>query len=306
MKRDASRQLTVVLTAVLLDALWGDPANQWHPVAWMGKLIAGLQKKVPTVGRLRPLLGGGVIAFGGALLLWGIGRLLLRLPDPLRWVVETAVLKTTFSLHGLIAAAKDVEHALQENDLPQARHWLGWHLVSRDTSQLNEQQIVAATIESLAENLSDGVIAPLFYYRVGGLPAALAYRYLNTCDAMLGYRDVTHEWLGKIPARTDDFLNLVPARLTAWGILVPNLIRRNCAGWRIYWRDRQKTDSPNAGHPMSAMAGVLGVELEKVGQYRLGRGQRAPQTADIRQAMRLLYAAAFICLSCLFLWRKWR
>lgn len=308
MKHEAPRRLVVVVLALVLDLVLGDPPNRWHPVAWMGTLIARLQAMMPTEGRLQPFLGGGVITLGGGALLWSIGKLLLILPEPLRLLGETAVLKTTFSLRGLVRAAQDVEAALQTGDLPKARHWLGWHLVSRDTSRLTESQIAAATIESLAENLSDGVVAPLFYYHLGGMPAALAYRYINTCDAMLGYRDVAREWLGKVPARLDDFLNLLPARLTAVGIMVSGQWSSTRGQWtemwRVYWQNRSQTDSPNAGHPMSAMAGALGVELEKIGQYQLGHGQRAPQTADIRRAIGLLYGAALISLSLLFLWRR--
>ncbi len=305
MKQDTKRQLSVVIGALLLDEIVGDPPNQWHPVAWMGTMIGRLRQFAPLEGRLRPFLSGGLISLGGASLMWGAGRLLACLPEPARWLVETAVLKSAFSLRGLIRASEDVQHALQDDDLEQARHWLSWHLVSRDTSQLNANQVAAATIESVAENLSDSVIAPLFYYRLGGLPLALAYRYLNTCDAMLGYRD-EREWLGKIPACVDDVLNFCPARLTAAGILRAKGMEDG--DWErpltIYQRDRQQTDSPNAGHPMSAMAGTLGVELEKVGQYKLGAGQRAPEANDIQRANRLLHGALAVCLGLIFLWPR--
>lgn len=248
-------------------------------------------------GAALPFVSGFVITVEGAGWMWVIGRMITKLPDPLRWIAEVAILKTTFSLSGLVNAAGDVEAALENDDLDEARKWVSWHLVSRDTSALDESQVVAATVESLAENLSDGVIAPLFFYRMGGLPAALAYRYVNTCDSMLGYRDAEREWLGKFPARFDDVLNFVPARLTALGILGVGWVE----GWfvgsldgkpaEIYWRDNRTTDSPNAGHPMSAMAGALDVELEKVGQYRLGAGLKKPVSADIRRAIHMLYKA---------------
>jgi adenosylcobinamide-phosphate synthase len=301
-----------ILLAFLIDTLWGDPPNRWHPVAWMGTLITQLRRRMPASGRLGLLLGGSVIALGGAGLVWGIGlalqRVTARLPWPLHLLAEAAVLKSTFSLRGLVGAARDVETALLAGDLPQARRWLGWHLVSRETGQLDESQVAAAAIESLAENLSDGVVAPLFYYRLGGLPAALAYRYLNTCDALLGYRDAEREWLGKVPARADDIANLIPARLTAWGILVAQRLASNFGAGAnlstavaIYRRDCAKTTSPNAGHPMSAMAGVLGVELEKVGHYRLGGGLARPQPSDIERAVRLVYLASGLCLGAFYL-----
>lgn len=306
--------LLIILAAIGLDLLAGDPPNRWHPVVWMGNLISHLRKLIPAKGQLEPLLGGAVIAWGGAGLVWMIGELvdlgLGFFPRWVRFLVKTAVLKSTFSLRGLLSAASDVEDALLAHDLPEARKWVSWHLVSRDTSQLDPSQVTAATIESLAENLSDGVIAPLFYYQLGGLPAALAYRYLNTCDAMLGYRDEAREWLGKASARTDDLFNIIPARLTAVGILLTKSGQQVASGkWHtkpqppvpsfqspmsIYLRDASQTDSPNAGHPMSAMAGVLGVELEKVGQYQLGKGLPKPQPSDIGRAKRVLMLATGI------------
>jgi adenosylcobinamide-phosphate synthase len=175
---------------------------------------------------------------------------------------------------------------------------LSWHLVSRDTSTLDESRIAAATIESLAENTSDSAIAPLFWYAVAGLPGALVYRFLNTADAMLGYRDAEREWLGKAAARLDDVANLIPARLTALCMILsaPWLGGRMEGGWRIWRRDAGTTASPNAGHPMSAAAGVLGVELEKVDHYRLGAGQPKPSARDIRRSQRLVIVSVAIAL----------
>lgn len=303
-----------VLFAILLDLWRGDPPNQWHPVVWMGTLIRRLRRLVPPGGKTIPFIGGAIIAWGGALAVGGIGvaieRLVAQFPRPLRWILAAVILKSTFSLKGLVAAARDVEAALVMEDLLQARHWLGWHLVSRDTSTLSEAHIVAATIESLAENLSDGVIAPLLYYSIGGLPAALVYRYLNTGDAMLGYRTEEYEWLGKIPARTDDIANLIPARVTALGILGavamrsmiafaqfdPTAIQNLRMAITIYQRDRGVTASPNAGHPMSAMAGALGIELEKIDYYCLGAGLSVPRPGDIQRAVQLLYGATALSL----------
>ncbi|MEL7235990.1 MAG: adenosylcobinamide-phosphate synthase CbiB, partial [Chloroflexota bacterium] len=277
----------VLLAALLLDLLLGDPPNRWHPVAWMGSAIYRLRQATPERGKF---IYGGMVAWGGGLIIWGllsaVLRLTNRLPAPLNWLVRAWLLKTTISLRGLNNAAHEIETALRRDDLLEARRLLSWHLVSRDTSQLNASQIAAAAIESVAENTSDGIIAPLFWYGVGGLPAALTYRYLQTCDSILGYRDAEREWLGKIPARTDDLLNLIPARLTALCIV---LLRPH--GWHVWRRDARRTASPNAGHPMSAMAGVLNVELEKVGHYRLNSGTRPPEIDDIRHARHLMVGA---------------
>ncbi|HHB91083.1 MAG TPA: cobalamin biosynthesis protein CobD [Anaerolineae bacterium] len=290
------KRITVILLALLLDQFLGDPPNRWHPVAWMGRGIAWSQRHAPGGGEApaRQLAYGGAIVLVGVSLAATAGVLLARLARSLAWpgiVVEALALKATFSLRGLIRAARQVETALLAHDLPSARRWLSWHLVSRSTEELDASQVAAATIESVAENLSDGVLAPLTWYTIGGLPAAWAYRFLNTADAMLGYRDPAREWLGKIPARADDLANLLPARLTAlFIILAAPLAGGNvCRAWRIWRRDARKTTSPNAGHPMSAMAGALGVRLEKSGHYVLGDELAAPIPSDIERAIHLVH-----------------
>jgi adenosylcobinamide-phosphate synthase len=223
-----------------------------------------------------------------------LGVLTRLIPGTLGLLSEAYILKTAIGLRGLSLAGEEVQRALEAGDLPEARRLLSWHLVSRDTSQLSAAQVAGATVESVAENASDGVLAPLFYYALGGLPAALAYRYSNTGDAMLGYHDAEREWLGKSPARWDDLLNLIPARLTALLLIAlsPLVGADRARALAIWRRDARTTASPNAGHPMSAMAGALGVALEKVGHYHLGAGQAAPTTGDIRRSVRLVKLAA--------------
>jgi adenosylcobinamide-phosphate synthase len=284
-----------ILLALLLDRLLGEPPNRFHPVAWMGSLIGAVRRWVPRQGRWTPLLyGAGLIISGAVLVAWlgvVLERLLLRIPWPLGWLVTAAVLKLTFSLRGLAQAARQVQQALEAGDLPQAQHLLSWHLVSRDTSQLSGSQVAGAAVESVAENASDGLVAPLFYYLLGGLPAALAYRFLNTADAMLGYRDPVHEWLGKVPARLDDLVNLIPARLTACLMIMaaPFVGGSGRQAWVVWRRDARQTASPNAGQPMSAMAGALEVELEKVDHYRLGVGNLFPVAMDIARSLRIVH-----------------
>lgn len=287
--------------AVVLDLLLGDPPNRLHPVAAMGWLIGRLRKRSPVRGKLRPFLAGCGIVLVGVALCVAVGALVLVLRDHAHWIgfiTEIVVLKMTFSVRGLAGAASAVRQALVNSDLPEARRLLSWHLVSRDTSSLDEPRVAAAVIESVAENASDGVIAPWAFYLVGGLPAALAYRFANTADAMLGYRDAEREWLGKVPARFDDVLNWLPARLTAALVVLaaPWIGGSVFRGLRVWWRDAGTTASPNAGRPMAAAAGVLGVELEKAGHYRLGAGGALPAAADIGRAVRLLYAITGIAL----------
>lgn len=292
------RRALALLSAVLTDAMLGDPPSRFHPVAWMGNWIGLLKKIAPQRGPLADLLYGAAAVGLSTLTLWLTGMWATRHLARWRlgWLAEGALLSQLIAWRGLMRAGEAVARPLERGDLDEARRQLGWHLVSRDVSRLDPSLVAAGAIESLAENSSDSVVAPLFWYAIGGLPAALAYRFLNTADAMLGYRDEEHEWLGKSAARADDAVNLVPARLTALLIVAGAALGAGNAGsaWRIWRRDGGKTASPNAGQPMSAAAGGLEVVLEKVGHYRLGEGLAKPQAADISRTNRILSTAVLL------------
>ena len=297
--------------AMALDLTLGDPPNRAHPVAWIGSALILARRRLPKRGRLVPCLAGAgvmVVGVGGAV---AVGRLLDRgiaaLPHLAGWVAEAVALKALFSIRGLIRAGGLVAGALRRGDLAEARALAAWHLVGRPTAELDGPRVAAAAIESVAENASDGVVAPLLFYAVGGLPAALAYRVINTADSVLGHRDAGREWLGKVPARLDDLANLVPSRLTALGFILaaPGIGGRMAGAARIWWRDRNATASPNAGHPMAAAAGALGVELEKVGHYRLGAGLRLPGAADVDRSVRLLLTMLALVAVALAVLRVW-
>jgi adenosylcobinamide-phosphate synthase len=202
------------------------------------------------------------------------------------------LLKSAFAVRDLAAAALRVRRCLAGDDVDGARGALV-SLVSRETATLTPPLISAAAIESVAENCSDSIVAPLLFYIVGGVPGAVAYRAINTLDAMIGYRGEL-EWLGKAAARLDDVANFVPSRLTALLLAVAAPLGRGSVAraFTIWRRDRARTESPNAGHPMATMAGALGVVLEKQGAYRLGAGLRLPGAEDITRAVRLMSGAA--------------
>jgi adenosylcobinamide-phosphate synthase len=288
------QSLGPIALAVVLDLACGDPPNRFHPVAWIGSGLIAARHRLPTRGRLIPLFCGALLMGTGlvavVVLGVGIGQGLARMPWPFALLAEAILLKSLFSIRGLALAARAVASALRRGDLPEARALASWHLVGRPTGDLDASLIAAAAIESVAENASDSIVAPLFYYGLGGLSGALAYRLINTADSVFGYRDAEREWLGKVPARLDDLANLIPARLTALMIILaaPGAGGRSSRAFRIWWRDAQRTTSPNAGQPMSAAAGALNVELEKVGAYRLGEGLPPPEAADIGRAIRLL------------------
>jgi adenosylcobinamide-phosphate synthase len=291
-------QFLTIPLSIFFDLLLGDPPNRFHPTAWMGNLIAFLMRFRPRGNRFAELIFGALILFIGLTLTIGAGWTLSVFASRFLFgiLIEALALKLTISLRGLDRAAREVQSALEAQNLPEARRLLSWHLVSRDTANLTESQVAAAAIESVAENASDGIVAPLFFYALGGLPLAFAYRFVNTADSMLGYRDAECEWIGKIPARLDDVLNFIPARLTGLFICAATGFRKQA--WAIMRRDSQLTASPNAGVPMSAMAGALGVELEKIGHYKLGANLRAPTMNDLRQARRLLYFSVALAVVC--------
>jgi adenosylcobinamide-phosphate synthase len=287
----------VLASAFALDLVVGEPPNPVHPVVWMGRLLRALKRQAPRApaaaflwGALMALLGP--LLFGGAA--WLLLHALRSASAPVvaaRLFLEIYLLKSAFAVRALALAAAQVARALVVQDLPGAREALR-SLVSRDTRGLDESRLAAAAIESVAENASDSLVAPLFYFLVLGVPGALAYRAANTLDALIGYHGET-EWLGKPAARLDDLLNLVPARLTAALLVAASAFvhASPVRALRIWLRDASATESPNAGRPMAAMAGALGVELEKVGHYRLGAGQPPPGAHDIERAITLLGTA---------------
>jgi adenosylcobinamide-phosphate synthase len=289
----AAHALVVLGGALALDVVAGEPPNAIHPVVLMGRLYTALRRRAPS----RPaaafaygclMAAAGPILFGGGA--WLIARALAPLPL-LAIVVEIFLLKCALSVRMLGAAASTVARALAMGDVSAARFGLR-SLVSRDTALLDEPLIAAAAVESVAENASDSLVAPVLFFVVGGVPGAIAYRACNTLDSMIGYHGET-EWLGKAAARLDDAANLVPARLTAALFVVASALGGASAkgALRIWWRDAARTESPNAGRPMAAMAGALGVQLEKVGCYRLGDAERVVDAGAIDRAVVLLWIA---------------
>lgn len=297
-----------VVMAFAVDLIFGELPNRWHPVAWLGRGIAFFCRVAPTTGRFVPMAAGFLLVGSGAaacaVLGWRIEQFASGRSLVVAALLQAVVLKQTFSISSLAQAANAVAAAIRGGDLAAARHQLAFHLVSRDTSHLSESQVAAAAIESVAENASDSIVAPLFWFAIAGLPGALIYRFTNTCDAMVGYRTARFEWLGKPAARIDDVLNLIPARLTAGIMCIVGVMvaERPLAGVSVWRRDRHATASPNAGHPMSATAGVLGIELEKVGHYTLGSGQRRPNASDIVRAVRLMWVTSGIATASAVFW----
>lgn len=280
-----------LLLALLIDHFLGEPRVRWHPVVWIGNYLqlAGQRVQRRVCQRspdykafwLAALYWcAGVAIF--VIAAWALEVLVLALPSVLAALLLGLLLKPMLAWAMLKSEVLAVESALCES-LAAGRQRLSW-LVSRDVSQLSAVQVRESAIESLAENLNDSVVAPIFWFVLLGLPGAVLYRFANTADAMWGYRgvykDQNWEWAGKWAARADDLLSWLPARLT--GVLLALLGRVSLRQLRAQSR---LTPSPNSGWPMAAMALALGVSLGKPAVYRLNATGAEAQSQDLQRAI---------------------
>jgi len=305
---DVPAPIGMLALAWLLDARIGEPPAIVHPVVWMGRAIAPL-KRIQLASRAAELVLGALYA---TLVIVGFAFVAgLSLYFTQRWPVahfSIAVfwLWCCFALRGLVRAGTTLRTVLESKDLTLARRALG-SLCSRDAGALSETELAGAGIESLSENSSDSVVAPLFYFVLFGVPGVVAYRVVNTLDAMVGYRG-RYEWLGKFSARLDDVLNFIPARITALLLLLAGwtLGRDVAGGVRVWWRDARATESPNAGQPMAVAAGLLSVRLDKRDAYVLGADRGVPDARALRAAEELVrvtgllaFGGAALAIACL-------
>ena len=286
----------ILAAALLLDAALGEPPWLWsrlrHPAVIMGDAVAALDLRL-NAGRHRRARGVAAVALlaGGA---WLFGWLIARIPDGgLLEVVAAAILLAQRSLVDHVAA---VAGALRRS-LPEGRAAVAM-IVGRDTAAMDEAEVARAAIESAAENLSDGVVAPAFWFLVAGLPGMLAYKAVNTADSMIGYRTPRHERFGWAAARLDDVLNWLPARLTAVTMLAVHRARHH---WPQVPGDARLHRSPNAGWPEAAMARLLGVALAGPRSYE-GRRTDFPW---VNSAGRKRIGPDDIDRACRVLWRTW-
>lgn len=310
-------RVETLTASYLLDWILGDPEIVPHPVRVIGKTIAAGERALrrPGSGRAAEFIGGlfltsGIVA-GSAVAVSKLLSALHRLTPSGARAAEIWLGASCLATRNLLDEASSVLQALEEADLERARLRLS-RIVGRDTTELDPSEIARAVIETLAESLCDGVIAPLTYLALGGVPMAMAYRAVSTLDSMIGYRDEDYEWFGKAAARLDDAANFLPARLAALlvcgacVILEPANTRR---AWRTWRLDGLKHASPNAGQTESAMAGALRVQLGGVNTYEgarvdtplLGAGFVGPDVHHVRKALRTTAMAsvlgfAFACI----------
>ena len=312
-----------LLVALAIDHFLGEPPVRFHPVVWMGNYLAWAGEHVQSLSRQALASSGTAVdneqadlpafALGALAWLWGmllvgaaacaIEQTLLAWLEPLRWtgpllaaLLLGMVLKPALAWAMLRSEAQAVELALSglpDGSLARGRERLRF-LVSRDVTDLSEVQVRESVIESLAENLNDSVVAPIFWFVVLGLPGALMYRFANTADAMWGYpgmyRGRNWQWAGKWAARADDVLSWIPARITALLLVLAAV----GVSLRHLYRDAVRTPSPNSGWPMAAMALALACSLSKPQVYVLNAPGREPQAVDTGRAIRLAGRALWI------------
>ena len=302
-----------VLGGFVLDALFGDPAWLPHPVVYMGKAISKLEKflrpRLPKTPQ-GELLGGAIVAFClpvGTFLLtglvcWGAARLhpLLGLAVQMFWCGQA------LAARGLVQESTNVYKELKKPDLPGARKAVS-RIVGRDTAELTAEGVTKAAVETVAENASDGVIAPLLYMLIGGAPLALTYKAINTMDSMLGYKNEKYLYFGRIPAKLDDAANYLPSRLAALLWVAAAAFTHNDAkgAWKIWQRDRRNHASPNSAQTESACAGALGVQLAGPAYYfgeyyakpTIGDALRPIEPEDILRANQMMYVASSFALA---------
>jgi adenosylcobinamide-phosphate synthase len=283
-----------VAAALLLDAIFGEPPEALHPTVWMGRVISALERVAlrSKSSRDRYRAGVALALFLPALVFVLVGRLLDLTSPHCRWVFEAALISTTLSMRGLGEAAAAVERELREGDIEQACTSVG-EMVGRDTAGLPAPAVARAAVESVAENTSDGVVAPMLYGLLLGAPGALAYKAVNTLDSMVGYRTYPYAELGWASARLDDLANLPPARVTV--LMAAALSGRPFCTLDTARRYGPLTASPNAGWAEAAFAGALGSRLGGPNAYDgvvrtgpiLGDG-RPPGPEEVRRSVRLM------------------
>lgn len=301
--------LLALVLGFCLDLLLGDPRWIYHPIRMIGNLIAALEKSLRRHFKTKEFLAGTVLAALVILISAGIPLLILlaaqQIHPFLRLAVETFFCWQLLATKSLKAESMRVYEKLKAHDLQGARAAVAM-IVGRDTESLDEAGVTKATVETVAENASDGVIAPLFYMMIGGAALGFFYKAINTMDSMIGYKNERYLYFGRFAAKLDDAVNFLPARISALLMTaaapLTGLDGKNA--WRIFLRDRRKHVSPNSAQTEAVMAGALRVQLAGDAWYfgelhkkdTIGDALRPVEARDIVRANRLLYAAAALAL----------
>ena len=290
--------ISIIGFAILIDLILGDPKNRYHPTAWIGTFIAKLTTITKNQNSTFEKIGGTImiitISSVVVLLLSGLnfGISLISVDYIsliLSVVIGALLLKTTIAIRGMEKHAISVLDSLESNDLDLARNYLSM-IVKRNTTKLDKNHVLSGVLESISENTVDGITGPMFYYAFFGLFGAFVYRIINTADSMVGYKNDIFKNLGWFTAKCDTILNYIPSRLTGLMMVISAAILQN--NWRnsykVMIRDGKKTESPNAGYPMAALAGALETKFEKINHYKLGDGEITLTRDHVLSAIKIM------------------
>lgn len=305
--------LLAIICGFLLDFVFGDPRWLPHPIIWIGNLIGFLEKqcrKFFAVDNDLMLFSGLILVVIVLLATFGVPYLILywamKVDPRLAFVLQVAMFYQIFATRCLKDESMNVYMPLELGNLPLARQRLSW-IVGRDTAELNEEEIIKATVETVAENTADGIIAPMFYMFIGGAPLAFLYKGINTMDSMIGYKNEKYLYIGRYAAKLDDLANLIPARLSAVFMIISTyFLKLNYrAAWKIFKRDRYNHLSPNSAQTESVVAGALGVQLggghfyfqKFVPKQTIGDNLRAIVANDIIVTNKILYWSSCISMT---------
>ncbi len=303
-----------IIIAYILDRLIGDPKAIPHPVVLIGNCISKLEKIIRKSGYKNLKMAGllfPLLIVGGSYLIVSLLSELSKLVHPLLFLfIQIILISTTIATKGLADAALGIYHLLVRKDLEKARFALSM-IVGRDTENLDEAEITRGTVETVAENIVDAIISPLFFALIGGAPLAMAYRATNTLDSMIGYKNEKYKDLGWASARLDDILNFIPARITGLLLIVASWLLRLDAkkAFTIIIRDAKLHPSPNSGIPESAVAGALQIQLGGTNYYKgipshravMGDSYRILQADDILKTVKMMKASANIFVGMILL-----
>ncbi len=307
------RIILLMLGGFILDGIFGDPAWLVHPVVIMGKAITALEKflrkRLPNTPE-GERLGGRILAMalpvGTLLITGGVCWLFYRTSPILGFAIELLWCAQALAAKGLAQESTNVYRELVKGDLPASRRAVS-RIVGRDTAELTSEGVTKAAVETVAENASDGVIAPLLYMMLGGAPLALVYKAINTMDSMVGYKNEKYLNFGRAAAKLDDAANYLPSRIAALLWIASAALTGNDAksAWRIWRRDRRKHASPNSAQTESACAGALNVQLAGPATYfgkycdkpTIGDAVRAIEPGDILRANKMMYTASLLGLA---------
>jgi adenosylcobinamide-phosphate synthase len=296
--------ILIVFFALILDFTVGDPRNKFHPTAWIGSLIAKLTPHTKNSSETLEKLGGifiilisiGIVISLVIFLEIGINLISIDyIYIIISIIVGSVLLKSTIAIKGMEKHAIAVVTALEQDNISSARDNLSM-IVKRNTKNLDKNHVYSGVLESISENTVDGVTGPLFYFAFFGLPGAFVYRVVNTADSMIGYKTDIFKNIGWFGAKCDTILNYIPSRLTGFIMVISAMILGN--NWKksfeIMIRDGKKTQSPNAGYPMAAIAGALGTKFEKLDHYSLGDGNISFTKDHVRSAILIMKVTSIL------------